>query len=179
VRRGKGILLGDYIIKFHAPEILARKQLDNEELPYTWTDPDGNERASDDGGRLPPKGWWPRPEFTWIDCERSSVRGNAQIPPFFPPMYGVRVYPAVSPAAKAKGRPSPKSDLVWDILTEIDQSDEGLPADLLPAVIDRKVLALFRPRWAKLRPDDKTDPPVSRRRIYEVYQEYLKTRSSK
>jgi hypothetical protein len=81
--------------------------------------------------------------------------------------------------ARAKGRPSVKSDLVLDILAGIDQSDEGLASNLPPAVIEQKVLPLFRPRWAKLRPDDDTDPPVSRKVINEAYKKYLGTRSSK
>ena len=37
----------------------------------------------------------------------------------------------------------------------------------------------FAVRWAKLKPDDDTDPPVSRTTINRIYQNYLKTRSSK
>src|SRR5262245_27835527 len=84
----KGIPLGDYI-KFHAPEPLVRAQLDGEELRYTWIDINGNARASDDGGELPPKGWWRRLEITKIDRETSEVRGNALFGPTFP-MYFVK-----------------------------------------------------------------------------------------
>jgi hypothetical protein len=170
----KGIPLGDYI-KFHAPEPLVRAKLDRGELRYTWTDINGNERASDDGGELPPKGWWTRPEFTKIDYERHSVWGYAHIPPSFPPMYFVKVYPAVTPAdtpVKPKRRSTTKFQLVLDILADIDER-EGLPSDLAPAEVERKVLPEFRRRWAKLRPDDDTDPPVSRTVIYRAYQEFL------
>ena len=53
----KGIPLEDYI-KFHEPEPLVRTKLDRDELRYTWTEADGNVRASDDGGSRPPKDWW-------------------------------------------------------------------------------------------------------------------------
>jgi hypothetical protein len=175
----KGILLGDYI-KFHAPEPYVRGQLDRGELPYTWTDIDNNARASDDGGPVPPKGWWPRPEFTTIDRETSEVRGHPQFPPHFPPMFRVRVFPPVAPKAKARGRPSIKSDLVAEILADIDQEeDEGLGPNLLPAEIEKKVLPHFRKRWAERKPADKTDPPVSRKVIFATYQNYLKGRPSK
>ena len=67
----KGIPLEDYIKV--QPEPLVRAKLDRDELRYTWTEADGNVRASDDGGPRPPKGWWPRPEFTWFG-EHSSCR---------------------------------------------------------------------------------------------------------
>jgi len=172
----KGIPLWDYI-KFHAPEPFVRGQLDRGELPYTWTDINNNARASDDGGEQPPKGWWPRPEFTVID-EQSSVRGNAQIPPTFPPMFFVRVFPAIAPKTKARGRPADKFDLVLDILGDIDRRS-GLASNLQPAEIERKVLPEFRRRWAELKPDDKTEPPVSRRVINRAYQKFLGDRSSK
>jgi hypothetical protein len=107
----KGIPLEDYIKVHEQPEPLVRAQLDREELPYTWIDINGNARASDDGGPQPPKGWWPRPEFTVIDYEQRSVRGNAQIPPTFPPMFFVKVFPVVAVEhltrkAPRRGRPS-------------------------------------------------------------------------
>ena len=168
-----GIPLWDYINQHPWP--FVRNQLDRGELRYTWTDSDNNARASDDGGRVPPRGWWPRPEFTRID-EQSSVSGNAQIPPFFPPMYFVRVFPVVAPKAeaKAKGRPSVKFDLVLAILTDIKPAP-----GLLPAEIEKMVKPEFRRRWAKLKPDDDTGGSVSRRRIYEAYQQYLEDLSAK
>jgi hypothetical protein len=107
----KGISLEDYIKDYEQPETLVRAQLDRGELRYTWKDNNGNLRASDDGGPLPPKGWWPRPEFTVIDYEQRSVRGNAQIPPTFPPMFSVKVFPVVAvehlaQKAPRRGRPS-------------------------------------------------------------------------
>ena len=65
------------------PETLVRVQLDRGELRYTWTDETANARASDDGGPLPPKGWWLANLTRSID-ERSSVRGHAMFAPFFP-----------------------------------------------------------------------------------------------
>jgi hypothetical protein len=161
----------------------VRGQLDRGELRYTWTEiikgNKLNKRASDDGGPVPPKGWWPRPEFTTINRETSEVRGNPQFAPFFPPMFFVRVFPAVAPKVKAKGRRPIKSKLVAEILADFDQSKEGLASDLQPAQIEKKVLPKFRLRWAKLKPDDDTDPPVSRREIFRTYQKYLEARSSK
>jgi hypothetical protein len=165
-----GIPLVDYIK--YTPEPFARAQLDRGELRYTWTDIKNNARASDDGGPVPPKGWWPRPEFTTINRETSEVRGNAQFAPFFPPMFFVHVFPAVAPKAKTKVRPGIKSDLVAEILADIDQR-EGLAPDLQPAEIERKVLPRFRARWTELKPDDKTEPPVSRREISRTYRNYL------
>ena len=172
----EGIPLGDYI-KFHAPEPLVRNQLDRGELRYTWNDSAGNKRASDDGDPLPPKGWWPRPEFTKIDRETSEVVGNPQIPPRFPPMFFVRVFPAVTPKSKAKRRRADKFDLVLDILGNIDRRS-GLASNLQPAEIEKKVLPEFR-RRAKLKSDDGTESPVSRRHIYRAYQKFLGDRSGK
>jgi hypothetical protein len=169
VKRRKGILIGDYIIKYHAPELLVRNQLDRGELPYTWVDEVGTERASADGGKLPPKDWWRRPEFTWIDCERHSVRGHALFGPVFP-MYSVRVYPAIASAdtPNPKGRLATKYDLVLDIMAEIE-----IEPGLQPAAVRKKVLPVFRRRWAKLNPDDDTKPSVSPRTIIRAYREYL------
>ena len=88
---GEGIPLEEYIKDW--PESLVRGKLDRGELPYTWTDVNGHRRASDDGGPQPPKGWWPRPEFTTINRETGEVRGNALVGPHFPPMYFVKVCP--------------------------------------------------------------------------------------
>jgi hypothetical protein len=170
----KGIPLGDYI-KFHAPEPLVRAKLDRGQLRYAWVDADGKHRSSEDSGLQPPKGWWLM-GLTAIDCERHSVRGCAFLGPTFPPMFFVRVFPAVTPAdtpSKAKGRPGIKFDLVLEVLADIDRR-EGLASNLQPAEIEKKVLPGFRPRWAKLRPDDDTDPPVSRTLIYRAYQEFLR-----
>jgi len=41
------------------------------------------------------------------------------------------------------------------------------------------VLPEFRRRWAKLKPNDKTEPPVSRRAIARTYQKYIEASSSK
>jgi hypothetical protein len=106
----EGIPLGDYI-KFHAPEPLVRGQVDRGELRYAWTEINGNKRASDDGGPLPPRGWWTRPEFTRIDRETSEARGHPQFAPFFPPMFFVRVFPVLAaehltPKGPRPGRPS-------------------------------------------------------------------------
>jgi hypothetical protein len=170
----KGIPLEDYI-KLHEPEPLVRVKLDRGQLRYAWVDADGNQRSSDDSGPQPPKGWWLM-GLTVIDCERRSVRGCAFLEPTFPPMFFVRVFPAITPAntpSKAKGRPAIKFDLVLEILADIDQR-EGLASNLQPAEIEKKVLPCFRPRWTKLRPDDDTDPPVSRTVIYRAYQEFLR-----
>jgi hypothetical protein len=175
-RRGRGIALGDYLSQ--VPEPFARAQLDRGELPYAWITIDNKARASDDGEELPPKGWWRRPEFTKIDRATSEVWGHPQVAPFFPPMFFVRVFPAGVAKAKAKGRPGIKSDLVAEILADIDRR-EGLAPDLQPAEIEKKVLPKFRRRWTKRKPDDKTKPPVSRREIFRTYESYLKTRSSK
>jgi hypothetical protein len=175
----KGIPLADYI-KFHAPEPLVRTMLDRGELRYEWVDPDGRHRASDDGGPQPPKGWL-LATLTAIDRETSEVRGNAQFAPFFPPMFFVRVFPAVAPAdtpSKAKRRFGVKFDLVLKILADIDRRG-GLASNLQPAEIEKKVLPEFRRRWKKLKRDDDTEPPVSRRQIYRAYQEYLEARSGK
>ena len=106
-RAGEGIPLWDYI-KFHASESFVRGQLDRSELRYTWTDIDNKVRASDDGGPVPPRGWWPRSDdLTQID-EWSSVQGHAMFGPVFPKMNFVLVYPVVAAAPKAPrpGRPS-------------------------------------------------------------------------
>jgi hypothetical protein len=156
--------------------VYVRGQLDRGELRYTWTDIDGNARASDDGGPVPPKGWWPRPEFTWINRETSEVRGHALFPPRFPPMFFVRVFPETAPKAKPKGRDAVKANLVWEILAAIDRGDEGLAPDLEPAEIDKKVLPRFLARWRERKPDyDTTKRPVSRREIVRTYQRYLQT----
>ena len=68
----KGIPLEDYIKV--QPEPLVRAKLDRDELRYTWTDADGNVRASDDGGPRPPKDWWTA-NSTTIDRERREVWG--------------------------------------------------------------------------------------------------------
>ena len=177
----RGIPLGDYI-KFHAPAPFVRNQLDRGELRYTWIDSNNNARASDDGGPVPEKDWWPRPEFTWINLETSEVRGDARFAPLFPPMFFVRVFPAVAPRVKAKGRRGIKADLVAKILADIDGREE-LASDLQPADIEKKVLPKVPPelrrRWEKLGPDGKSKPAVSRKVIYGAYQDYLKARSSK
>ena len=178
----RGILLGDYIKLHEQPETLVRAQLDRGELRYTWTEINGNKRASDDGGPVPPKGWWLRPEFTTINRETSEVRGNPQFPPFFPPMFFVRVFPVVAPKAQAKGRRGIKYDLVVGILADIDR-DEGLKSDLQPHEIEKKVVPKVPPdlrqRWEKPGPRGRPKPPVSRKVIYGAYQDYLKARSSK
>jgi hypothetical protein len=174
----KGILLGDYIKLYEQPELLVRAQLDSGELRYVWKDAKGKERASDDGGPQPPKTWWLMLEFTKIDRETHEVWGNPQIRPTFPPMFFVRVFPAIAPKTKARGRPADKFDLVLDILGDIDRRS-GLASNLQPAEIERKVLPEFRRRWAELKPDDKTEPPVSRRVINRAYQKFLGDRSSK
>ena len=147
-------------------------------------------RASDDGGPRPPKDWWPRPEFTWID-EHSFVRGHALFGPVFP-MFSVRVFPAAAPAdtpPEPKARKSPtKRDVLLEILAGFDKPEGGgLKPDLEPAQIERKVSFKFCTRWAELRPDDqpklgrngKPKPPVSRREIYRAYHAYLETRPAK
>ena len=98
----KGIPLEDYI-KFHAPEPHVRVKLDRDELRYTWTDTDGNVRASDDGGPRPPKGWWTA-DSTTIDRERREVRGSGFVGPAFA-MFFVTVFPAVTPAPGARSSP--------------------------------------------------------------------------
>jgi hypothetical protein len=172
----KGIPLEDYIKVHEQPEPLVRAKLDRGELRYTWTDIDGNARASDDGGLLPPRGWWSRPIFTTIDRETHEVRGNAQFRPTFPPMYFVRVFPPVAaanppPEPKIRRRKRPeKFGLVLEILTGIK------PAfGLQPAEVEKKVLPEFRQRWKGPKPDDPTKPPVSRRVISRAYEEYCKT----
>jgi len=93
-------------------------------------------------------------------------------------MFSVMVFPAVAPAdmpARLKERRRPKFQLVLDILADLAAREE-LPSDLAPAVVERKVKPEFGRRWAKLRPDDDSDPPVSRTVIYRAYQEYLKSR---
>jgi hypothetical protein len=174
----KGILLGHFLKLYEQPEPLVRALLESGELPYAWKESNGKERRSDDGGELPPPGWWKRPECTLIDYERHSVHGLAHIPPFFPPMFFVRVFPAVAPKAKAKKRPGDKFDLVLKILGDL----KPVPG-LLPAEIERKVLPKVPPelrqRWEKVGPDGRLKPPVSRKVINLAYQEYLKPRSSK
>jgi hypothetical protein len=171
----KGILLWEYI-KHHAPEVFVRNQLDRGELRHEWKDINNNARASDDGGELPPKGWW-LSKYTKIDYERHSVEG-LRYPPFFPPMYFVRVFPAVTPADTSP-EPKTKSDVVLDILIDADESDEGLPSGLTPVQIWGKVLPEFRRRWKKLRPDEQPKlghDPVERTQVNRVYQNYLKSR---
>jgi hypothetical protein len=166
-----GIWLGDYIKDYELPEQYVRGLLDRRALRCTWKDADNNARASDDGGELPPKGWW-LSKYTKIDYERHSVQG-LRYPPFFPPMYFVKVYPAVTPAdtpAKAKG----KFDLVLEILADIKPAP-----GLQPVQIWTKVLPEFRRRWKKLRPDDNTDPPVERTTVNRAYQKFLAAPSSK
>jgi hypothetical protein len=169
-----GILLWDYIKDYEQPETLVRAQLDRGELRYTWKS-NGNLRASDDGGPQPPKGWW-LATLTTIDRETSEVRGQAHLAPFFPAMSFVRVFPAVAPKSKAKGRPGIKFGLVLEILADIKPAP-----GLQPSEIEKKVLPKFQRRWAKLRPGDqaklgpdgRAKPPVSRRQIYRAYQQYL------
>jgi len=121
----EGIPLGDYI-KFHAPEPFVRGQLDRGELRYAWTEINGNKRASDDGGPLPARGWWPRPIFTPIDRETSEVRGNAQFAPFFPPMFFVRVYPNhASRKARPRGRPSGAPSVLAEALARLQGKDRA------------------------------------------------------
>ena len=117
----KGIPLEDYI-KFHEqPEPLVRTKLDRGELRYTWTDTDGNARASDDGGPQPPKGWWLRP-LTTIDRERREGV------PCGTTMFFVKVYP-VTPANKSapQKRHAPKSELAIAVLKDIYPPD-GCPS---------------------------------------------------
>ena len=180
--KGDGILLGRYIQEADEPAHLIRKKLNSGELRHSWIDADGDRRFSDDGGPQPPPGWWLRPVFTEINLETSDVREHAphvfKARELFGSMYRVRVYPAVEPKAKRRGRPGDKSGLVAEILANIDQS-QALASDLKPAEIEKKVLPEFRRRWAKLKPNDKTEPPVSRRAIARTYQEYIEARSSK
>ena len=184
----KGILLWDYI-KFHASETFVRVQLDRSELRYTWSDEGNNARASDDGGELPPKGWWPRTDdLTRID-EWSSVRGHALFGPVFP-INRVRVYPTVSaanpppePETSRRKRAGKKYGVVLAIIADIDQR-EGLSSDLTPAEIEKKVLPKVPPdlrqRWEEHGPDGRLiKQSVSRKVINEAYREYLEARSSK
>jgi hypothetical protein len=108
----KGIPLEDYI-KLHEPEPLVRVKLDRGQRRYAWVDADGNARASDDGGSQPPKGWW-LATLTTIDCERRSVRGCAFLEPTFPPMFFVKVFPAVTVAdTLAKSNPLSVKDWLF------------------------------------------------------------------
>jgi hypothetical protein len=127
----KGIPLEDYI-KLHEPEPLVRVKLDRGQRRYAWVDADGNARASDDGGSQPPKGWW-LATLTTIDCERRSVRGCAFLEPTFPPMFFVRVFPAVTPAAEhpaqeapRRGRPSSASLVLEEAERRLRSSDKAL-----------------------------------------------------
>jgi hypothetical protein len=95
--------------------------------------------------------WWERPAF-WKRLARTVKPAN----------------PKGGRKAKVKAAGRPKFDLVLTILADIKPAP-GLP----PAEVEKKVLPVFRGRWAKLKPDDKTDPPVSRTTIYRAYQEYL------
>jgi hypothetical protein len=124
----KGIPLGNYIKDYEQPEPFVRNQLDREELRYTWKDNNGNLRASDDGRPLPPKGWWTRPELTVIDFELHSVRGDAFIPPFFPPMFFVKVFPVVAAErltqkAPRRGRPSSAPLVLEEATRQLQGSD--------------------------------------------------------
>ena len=188
-KAGEGIPLEDYIDVHEQPEPLVRAKLDRNELRYAWTEINGNKRASDDGGPLPLKGWWTRPIFTTIDRETHEVRGDARERPTFPPMYYVKVFPpataanpAPEPKTRRRKRAGKKYNKVLEILADIDQG-EGLPSDLTPAEIERKVLHKVPPdlrqRWGKVGPDGRLKPPISRKVINRAYQDYLKARSSK
>jgi hypothetical protein len=198
---GAGLKLWPYIKDYEQPESLVRVQLDRGELRYAWKS-NGNLRTSDDGGPLPPKGWW-LSTFTTIDHETSDVRSPehlAPLVPFFPPMHSVRVFPAIAaanpppePNALAPALPTTavavtgrrkraarKHDVVLEILANIDR-DEGLSSDLTPAEIENKVLlklprGLYR-RWLVRRPDGRLPKkPISRKVINEAYQEFLRRR---
>jgi hypothetical protein len=76
--------------------------------------------------------------------------------------------------AKAKGRPSIKLDLALKIMTD----DLKPPPGLLPAEIEKKVLAKMPPdlrrRWQKRGPDGLLiKDAISRTVIYRAYQKYL------
>jgi hypothetical protein len=109
------------------PEPLVRAKLDRDELRYTWTDADGNVRASDDGGLRPPKDWWTA-NSTTIDRGRREVWGNAVVVPTFLTMFFVNVYP-VTPADKSapQKRHAPKSESAIAVLKDIYPPD-GCPS---------------------------------------------------
>ena len=125
----KGIPLEDYIKV--QPEPLVRAKLDRDELRYTWTDADGNVRASDDGGPRPPKDWWTA-NSTTIDRELREVCGNAVVVPTFLTMFFVNVYPVTlaveHPAQKAprRGRPSPAPLVLEEAERRLQGSDRAL-----------------------------------------------------
>jgi hypothetical protein len=88
-----------------------------------------------------------------------------------------------NPKPPRRKRTAKKYDAVLEILADIDQS-EGLPSDLTPAEIEKKVLfkmpSELRRRWEKRGPDDRLiKKAVSRKVINEAYQDYLKVRPSK
>jgi hypothetical protein len=90
---------------------------------------------------------------------------------------------APKPKPPRRKRTAKKYDVVLAILADIDQS-EGLPSDLTPAEIEKKVLFKMPPelrrRWEKRGPDGNLiTKAVSRKVINGAYQDYLKTRSSK
>ena len=108
-----------------------RAKLDRDELRYTWTDTDGNVRASDDGGPRPPKDWWTA-NSTTIDRERREVCGNAVVVPTFLTMFFVKVYP-VTPAvehpaqeAPRRGRPSSAPLVLEEAERRLQGSDRAL-----------------------------------------------------
>ena len=125
----KGIPLEDYIKV--QPEPLVRAKLDRDELRYTWTEADGNVRASDDGGPQPPKGWWTA-NSTTIDRERREVCGNAVVVPTFLTMFFVEVCP-ITPAvehpaqeAPRRGRPSSAPLVLEEAERRLQGSDRAL-----------------------------------------------------
>jgi hypothetical protein len=78
------------------------------------------------------------------------------------------------PKGAPRRRQNPKFKLLLEIMAEIDPKPFQEPAQ-----IAKKVLPSFRDRWKKLVPDDKTEPPVSKRHICRAYQTYLATHPSK
>lgn len=81
---------------------------------------------------------------------------------------------AAQPVRPKKPKGGRKFNLVLEILADIKPA-----SGLEPAEIEKKVLPKFRVRWATLKPDDKTDPPVSRKVINGAYQIFVGARSSK